>query len=394
VQSYRCSNAQFTRAATLLTFGLPLVFAIGLYGLLGIEVPSDVPTYYYLPGLKVLEGKVPYRDFTSSYAPLFSYVSASLIQLWDSPKVFVFFAIFVNGLSLPLWLNAARNHFEEDLVRRAACLYIFNPTVFFSILVGKNDVWAAFFLALSLNFTATRRASLSGLLLGLGFVSVKLLVLLFAPMFFAIERARVRWTLWFCAPIVTVYSIFIASGIDVFAPAKTEGSLTSGGNLPFLLSGFGIMFTPIAAKVWMASLGVVMAVATLLFLSRSHQRSPVCAWFFITFLMCLFLCFSRKSYSSYLALCFFISLAKNWKTNGVSLLLAGVFLGTLALEPSLYHRITDPLPNKGLSALLTTSPLQNSAYSSLLVLLIANGIVVSGYIWTGWRAFRSCLGYS
>ena len=64
------------------------------------EVPSDIPAYYMPAAHAVLAGKLPFRDFTSSYAPLFPYLGGALVWIWDSGKMFALFSILVNAAAL------------------------------------------------------------------------------------------------------------------------------------------------------------------------------------------------------------------------------------------------------------------------------------------------------
>src|SRR5580704_6831385 len=76
---------------------------VGLYILAHQEVPSDVPAYYMPAAHATLAGKLPFRDFTLSYAPLFPYVGGALVWMWNSSKIFALFSILVNSVSLVLW---------------------------------------------------------------------------------------------------------------------------------------------------------------------------------------------------------------------------------------------------------------------------------------------------
>src|SRR5215475_5345172 len=67
-----------------------LVPAVGLFVALYVigplDVTTDVPAYYMPAARSVLAGQVPFRDFMLSYAPLFPYVGAALLSVWNSGK--------------------------------------------------------------------------------------------------------------------------------------------------------------------------------------------------------------------------------------------------------------------------------------------------------------------
>ena len=67
----------------------------------GKPVPTDVPDFYYPEATKVLLGLLPYRDFTSSYAPLFDYAGAAMIWAWNDTRVYVLAAMAFDLVSVP-----------------------------------------------------------------------------------------------------------------------------------------------------------------------------------------------------------------------------------------------------------------------------------------------------
>src|SRR5262245_12952410 len=78
----RLSDRGFIVAALGLQVLPAILLFIGLYVVAGQEVTSDVAGYYMPPARAVLAGQVPYRDFPLSYAPLFPYIGAALLQIW------------------------------------------------------------------------------------------------------------------------------------------------------------------------------------------------------------------------------------------------------------------------------------------------------------------------
>ncbi len=97
------AEADFLRRVAALQVIPAAVLFVGLYLIGHQEVTSDVPGYYLPAAHAVLAGKLPFRDFMVSYAPLFPYVGAALVWVWDSGKVFALFSILVNAVALLLW---------------------------------------------------------------------------------------------------------------------------------------------------------------------------------------------------------------------------------------------------------------------------------------------------
>src|ERR1700722_2306748 len=113
----------FLRWAVGLQLIPSLLLFLALYVVGQREPTSDVPAYYLPVARAVLHGQVPFRDFISSYAPLFPYVGAALVSFWDSGKVFTLFAIGLNAVPLLLWHRSARACFGEHTSRYRTVLF-------------------------------------------------------------------------------------------------------------------------------------------------------------------------------------------------------------------------------------------------------------------------------
>ena len=131
----------FLRVAVILQLVPALGLFVALY-LLGHQQPtSDVPGYYIPAAHAVLAGEVPFRDFTISYGPLFSYLGAALVFVWDSGKVFALFAIALNAVALSWWHAAATARFDRATARQCTVLYATSGHVLVQALLGTNQAW-------------------------------------------------------------------------------------------------------------------------------------------------------------------------------------------------------------------------------------------------------------
>ncbi len=75
--------------------------------ILRFEPQSDVVGAYMPQARAAMNGAVIYRDFVSSYAPLFPYaLAAALKYVWASPKMIVLLALVADFASLPFWMGA------------------------------------------------------------------------------------------------------------------------------------------------------------------------------------------------------------------------------------------------------------------------------------------------
>src|SRR2546428_2583767 len=89
---YRMPSAQFLRLSVSALFLTRALLFTLIYLVLQYEVPSDVGGAYYSEAKAALHGGLVYRDFHSTYAPLFPYLAAIAVKIWDSAKSIVLLA--------------------------------------------------------------------------------------------------------------------------------------------------------------------------------------------------------------------------------------------------------------------------------------------------------------
>ena len=216
-------------ASRLLLFG-------AVFLLFKIAPRGDIPAYYFREGAAALGGSLPYRDFLSSYAPLHSYVDAAVLLLWHSPVALILFAILAEFLLFCLWLHVGQALFPDRDLRIAAVLYLASAmSLQFVAIDGQDNVLIALFLLLALWMAMRSRAVLSGILAAFAAVSVKLIPMIYAPVFFVTMRRRWAWALGFAATVLVGYGAFAALGLPVLQPLAVEGALRSSGNIPFVV---------------------------------------------------------------------------------------------------------------------------------------------------------------
>jgi hypothetical protein len=217
-------------SSRLLVFGL-IFFA------LHIGPRGDVVGYYYVEANRALHGAVVYRDFSSSYAPLFGYIEAAVLSLNNTPLALIAFTVLLEICSIPIWFAAIRRSCPEATFRRGALLYLVQPLMLFNVAVdGGNNVWIAFSLALALFFLSRCKDAASGASYSISLIAVKFLPLIFAPLLFLSARRRLAWTIGFLVPTVAVYALFASQHANIFQPLQQEGNSQLGGSLPLLFS--------------------------------------------------------------------------------------------------------------------------------------------------------------
>jgi len=301
---------------------------------------ADLPSYYVPEAHALLRGLTPYRDFPSSYAPWNSYLDALLLRIHDSPLSILVFQIACDILSVPFWIGFTRRFLPEDIVRKAAILYMIQPMVLWDVCIeGKNQACISLLLALALYLIA-RYDLASGVSYSLSLVLVKILPLIFLPALFLGARKRTLWLLGAVALPAVAYGAFLWHGIDVTAPIRIEQRLITGGDLPYLAS---LVFGRTISAGLSSAIFLLTVAATVLISNYAQIRTQLAAerlWkVLLAILAVLFtvLLFSRKSDPSYLGMCFFLicifvavhaEQTKNWTSSFYAALTLVVMLVT------------------------------------------------------------------
>jgi hypothetical protein len=285
--------------------GVYLVLYIGL----GMATQSDVLGYYYPQALDGMQGKLVYRDFQSSYGPLFPYICAMATMLWNDPRCIVLFAIVLELASLPIWMNIARGAFGEKVSRMALLLYLLSPISWYNVVIlGTNQVWMSFFLSLSFLAHHKKNAALSGIMAAVCLLAVKILALLFVPVL-ALGALQIRrWWGFACAFLFSVgipLLFLILKGVNPLTPILYEGGATSSGNIPYLMGIFRITFD---APMGIAFMTVCLLVLATFFLWAVYKQLGSCRagqMFLLTGILFIFMLLSKKSFPAYLEMTLF-----------------------------------------------------------------------------------------
>lgn len=296
----------------LLAFSALLASRLGLYILifagLNISPRGDIPVFYRPEALAILAGKLPYRDFASSYAPLHPFLGAALLRVWNSPLALVLFALLVEAIAFPLFLTVARSGFSEGRVRLAALLYLASPvSLQFVTIDGQDNVLIALLLMAAMLLLHRDRHLLSGASLALAIVMVKFLPLLFVPVLFMASRQRWRWLTGFGVVLALGYLPFAVLRLPLLYPLQAEGQARTASDLPFLLEAVLGVSLPGHATDGVLLLvlgGVLLAVGFALRGGTAERRLTVAMAGCVAMTLTLLL-LSKKSWPPYLMLVLF-----------------------------------------------------------------------------------------
>jgi hypothetical protein len=371
------SEQEFMWRVTALQLALGLGLFIVLYVLGNATVTSDVPAYYMPAARAVLSGKLPYRDFDTSYAPLFPYVGAGVVAFWNSGKAFALLAVAVNAGALLAWHSAALMCLDRRTARETSLFYATSGHLLVQSLLGTSQVWIAALLGTSALLLIRGRPMASGFTQALAICTTKFLAALFWPALWICSARRLRWFGPAFLATVSVYAAFALQGANLLDPIRREGDLISSGNLPYLLGPILSAARLSAPPVLDAMAAAVLAASTVWLYVRvrnlpSEQR-PSLLLASLALTGFVFMLVSKKSFTGYAVFFMYPAIAvlvlgtsRRWGRVGFLLL----FNALLATESSIWFH----LGGDGLTLsewLRVAGALRVGGFAALDLLLIA-----------------------
>jgi hypothetical protein len=382
-------EGQFLRRMLALQVLPALALFGGLYLLGHQEVPSDVPAYYMPAAHAVLAGKLPFRDFTLSYAPLFPYLGGALVWIWDSGKMFALFSILVNAVSLLAWDRLGKLSLDEQTARQSTLLFATSGNMLLQSLLGTNQTWIGAALAASALLIVLEQPIGSGLVQALSAVITKVLALLFWPVLWICARHRGRWLAAALLPALGLYAAFAMTGADIFYPLRFEGELTTSGNLPYVLDPLLSLAGPAKRMAFdVLALGALGA-ATLWIYLRARTLSPQQRAKLLPLAIALtglvFLVFSKKSYTGYAVFFMYplmVALSIGTRRLAGRVGFSIVFNALLATEPSLWFRL-------GGNSQTLQEWLQTGGGTATAGFILLDLALLACYVWLAWLSVCS-----
>jgi hypothetical protein len=335
-------DESFLRRILTVQATLSLALFAALYVAGGRQVTSDVPGYYIPPSHAVLAGQIPFRDFPLSYAPLFPYVGAALLRLWDDSRIFALFAILLNLLTLALWHRAAINA-GAQAAREASVLYATSGHLIVQTLLGTNQVWIAAALAGSCLLLLRGSSQSAGLVQALSVCVTKLLALLFWPMLWIWAPRRARWLVAALLPAAAIHAAFALIGANALDALSQQSHTRTSGNLPFLLEPLMSPQSETPLFDWLA-LAVLAATAVWLFVRArpSPGQGPQPLFAGLALIGLIFMLVSKKSYTGYTVFFMYpllLTLCLRVPDRAARVAFLLLLNGLLVAEPSLWFHL-------------------------------------------------------
>lgn len=274
-----------------------------LFAVLGLPAPTDATSTYILQARGALAGQLPYRDFDSSFAPLFPIVLSSFVRVWNSAIVFVVVAILAEGLTLVCWLAFGPRVFPARAAHLGLAACVCSPLLFNTAIMGQDEVGVALLLSLLVIILHHERWLAGAIGSALMLLTTKFTSLLFLP-FLAWRSGRLFTFAAVVAAVVgPVYAWYAQVGADIFVPLRFEGGLFTNGNVFFLASYFGSFYVsdPAFGRISLLGLITLLAVLFMYFIRfRRPDTSNLATALVVAQL--IFLLLFKKSYHTYLVM--------------------------------------------------------------------------------------------
>jgi hypothetical protein len=389
---FALSDRNFSLLAHALLVGSRVSLFLLLFLILRIPAQSDVSGIYYPLGKYSAAGLMPYRDFETSYAPLFPWLCSIALRFWDSPLALIVLSMLFEVGAFCAWIPVVGNMLGQAQMRTAAIMYLASPVPLVNVVIGgQNQVWVSLFLALSFYALWLKRETWSGLALGLSIIFVKILPLIFLPAVLVSASKRRRWFLGFLALPIIVYGYLLVRGINIVAPLLHENLDRTSGTLPFVLTLFGDYLTTPVGRFLVIVFGggaILVVFFTVCFKVQIGRFNVI---HFVTLLALTFMLVSKKAYPGYLVMFFFplCATAARYARRWWSVMLFALFGLVAVLEPSLWFRLLGAHAlHEVVIAVINhqTTPAYLGAFLAVEVVLLGCYVV---YDLLAWRALRN-----
>lgn len=318
----------------------------------GLVRYSDLMLYYTPEARQVLAGLAPYRDFPTSYGPLYTYLNAAALFVWNHPAAIALLVVLFEIAAVRLFVRLASRHADgEAAIARTLFVYLLNPAAFYwSGMLGYNSPVVLVFWVLALGAALASRPAASAAALAASVVAGKFLGVLMGPVWLLAARRRIVVVAAVAAAGIAGLLVARQMGIDLTLPLQREGHRSTAGNLWFLASALpGI--DP-AGALWRFGPAAAFGAATAALMVMTLRRWPAAAaptlaqaCGAIAAVGWLFMLLSKKSFPHYtpMFLLFAVHAMSAWAPRERRWPLLLAILGAIGIvEPGLWNALKQP----------------------------------------------------
>jgi len=296
----RPGEARLLDRFTVAAFAGRVLLAPALYlAAPGLVRHSDTIAFYLPQTESLLSGRLPYRDFITSYGPLFHALLAPAVALWRSPAAIVMVMLAAEALLLFVYRRFGARNGRDLRFARGAWLMASSPIMVYWVgVTGYNAVLIALFSMLGLVLACGGRPVAAGLLGSCSWIACKALGVLSWPTIVLARRHGAGRRFAAFAGVAVALGAAMLAGFDVLMPLRLEKSSWTGGNVWFLAAVAvpGFFGAPLVTYLSAGSFIAVWTAATRRWLRRRRpEREFDAAAAHLSFILAAFMLLSTKT---------------------------------------------------------------------------------------------------
>lgn len=315
----------------------------------GLVRYSDLVMYYQPEATNVVGGLAPYRDFPTSYGPLFPYLTAAALAVWNQAASIALLMVAFEIAAVRLFVRLDPG--DGPAMARTLFVYLLNPAaLYWSGMLGYNSPVVLFFWVLAVAAVASGRPAASALAVAGSVVAGKFLGVLLAPVWLVFARRRLGLVAIVALAGLAALLAARVAGLDLLLPLQREGHRSTSANLWFLATA--VPGVAPGGALWRVGPLVALAAAAgalMVALARrwANRPAPTLAQLSaaVAAMGWLFMLLSKKSFPHYtpmfvLFACYAICAARPRERRWPFLL---AVLGAIGiLEPGLWNALRQP----------------------------------------------------
>lgn len=234
------------------------------------EIKGDV-VWWQLEGLSALAGKMPYRDFTCMYSPLFPYLMAIPYGLWHHITSGILLFMVFDLLCLVMLYKLTSMILDTDCGKDIVLLNMLNPIMWLiTVRYGQDECIIAFFILAAVYAHMRKNDRVTPIVMALGIMFTKITssVAMFA--IYTYSSKKVRDALLIIGLMLVMYIPFYSAGIHLLDPFIRQSKAIEGLSITAFIND---IILPSSARLFLQRVSSVLTVAMVaVILYMAHRR--------------------------------------------------------------------------------------------------------------------------
>jgi len=276
----------------------------GIFVVYRFPVSGDVILFFQPQGRAAMSGGIPTVDFNTSYMPLFPYITGLVdkIFLGNIYGIGIFFVICLWIDILLLWKIFRIEYTDSEKMVFGLIAIINGAITILSIGYQQDETWMLLWLEIGIFLLIEKKEWISGIIMGIGLLTTKILFGIFCITLFFIAQDRYKFVFGISLPIILIGALLLTLGVDPWTIINVEAGAFAPPSLISIIS-FSYDITkfihhhPLLIRSF---LGIII-ITIIVVISKKHNnnfsvniaiRIVMIAWL-------IFLILSQKSLTSY-----------------------------------------------------------------------------------------------